>query len=341
MARHDFLRLDAGKPSRVSYWVMIATLVLVGWLHLATPFLATLFAYLALTRLHFVKRRGKWLAIVFFLLLVSAISYGLAFSINQAVKTLPEIADNAIPSIIQLAKEHQIELPFTDYDSLKDLALDTVKSQVHYLSSFANFARGATKQFVFLIVGIVVAIGLFLNPRLELDREAHSVRNNLYSLCCEEIAARFEAFYRSFVRVMGAQLVIAGINTALTAIFVIIVQLDHVVVILGLTFLCGLLPVIGNLISNTIIVAIAFTVSPRMALAALVFLVVVHKLEYFLNSKIVGERIRNPLWLTLLALVVGETLMGVPGMILAPVVLNYIKLEASHIEVKGNSECAS
>jgi len=52
-------------------------------------------------------------------------------------------------------------------------------------------------------------------------------------------------------------------------------------------------------------------------------------LEYFLNSKIVGWRIRNPLWLTLLALIVGERLLGVPGMILAPIVLNYIKLEAS------------
>jgi predicted PurR-regulated permease PerM len=65
-----------------------------------------------------------------------------------------------------------------------------------------------------------------------------------------------------------------------------------------------------------------------------VFLVAIHKLEYFLNSRIIGRRIRNPLWLTLLALVLGERLMGIPGMILAPVVLNYIRVEASRIEVK-------
>jgi predicted PurR-regulated permease PerM len=59
-------------------------------------------------------------------------------------------------------------------------------------------------------------------------------------------------------------------------------------------------------------------------------------LEYFLNSKIVGWRIHNPLWLTLLALVVGERLLGVPGMILAPVILYYIKLETSAI--KGPSQ---
>ena len=109
--------------------------------------------------------------------------------------------------------------------------------------------------------------------------------------------------------------------------------LIHVVVI-GVTFLCGLVPVLGNLVSNTVIVGIGFTVSPRMAFAALVFLVVIHKLEYFLNSKIIGQRIRNPLWLTLLALVLGERLLGLPGMVLAPVVLHYLKVEASSIELK-------
>ena len=137
---------------------------------------------------------------------------------------------------------------------------------------------------------------------------------------------------------MGAQIVISAINTALTAVFVVAVHLPYAVVVGGVTFLCGLLPVIGNLISNTIIVGIGFTVSPRMALIALVYLVIIHKLEYFLNSKIVGHRIQNPFWLTLLALVIGERLMGVPGMILAPVVLHYLKAEASRIEVSDPAE---
>jgi len=102
-----------------------------------------------------------------------------------------------------------------------------------------------------------------------------------------------------------------------------------------------LVPIIGNLVSNTIIVGIAFTLSPKTALVALVFLVVIHKLEYFLNSKIIGHRIHNPFWLTLLALIVGERLLGLPGMILAPVVLNYLKLEASAIEVIDNRTCNS
>jgi predicted PurR-regulated permease PerM len=137
---------------------------------------------------------------------------------------------------------------------------------------------------------------------------------------------------------MGAQIIISAINTVFTAIFVMVVGLPYAMVVVGATFLCGLIPVLGNLISNTIIVSNGFTVSPKRALAALVFLVVIHKLEYFLNSKIIGRRIHNPLWLMLITLVVGEKLMGVSGMILAPVVLNYIRIEASRIEVKQERE---
>ena len=99
--------------------------------------------------------------------------------------------------------------------------------------------------------------------------------------------------------------------------------------------MCGLLPIVGNILSNTLIVFVGFTLSPRMALVALVFLTLIHKFEYFLNSKIVGDRIKNPLWLTLIGLVPGEKLLEIPGMILAPVVLHYIKVEASQNKVEA------
>ncbi len=74
-------------------------------------------------------------------------------------------------------------------------------------------------------------------------------------------------------------------------------------------------------------------ISLKLAIGALVFLVLIHKLEYFLNSKIIGSRIRNPVWLTLISLIIGERLMGIPGLILAPVVLNYLRVEMLKIEV--------
>src|SRR6185295_18116249 len=134
--------------------------------------------------------------------------------------------------------------------------------------------------------------------------ESHRIRNNLYSVCCDEISARFSEFYQSFATVIGAQMTISCINTFLTFIFVFVVSLPYAPVVIGLTFLCGLIPIIGNVVSNTVIVFIGFTVSPKVAIFSLIFLIGIHKLEYFLNSKIIGARIRNPLWLTLFGLIV-------------------------------------
>lgn len=307
-------------------------LLLTGWFHLATPLLAALFSYFTLRQLRYVCR-ARWLAVLVFMVFVSVVGYGLGFFVNQTVKAIPEIANKAIPVVIKTAQERQIELTFTDYESMLERGIEALTGQVRYLGSFARFAREAGTELVLLIVGIVVAMGIFLDPRLEHPPAAEGpTEENFYSAACEHVKARFANFYKSFSTVMGAQIIISGINTLLTAVFILALGLPYPLVVVGVTFLCGLLPVIGNLISNTVIVGIGLTVSLKMALVALGYLVVIHKLEYFLNSKIVGDRIRNPLWLTLLGLVLGERLMGIPGMILAPVVLHYIKTEASAIK---------
>jgi predicted PurR-regulated permease PerM len=137
---------------------------------------------------------------------------------------------------------------------------------------------------------------------------------------------------------MGAQITISLINTVLTAIFLTAVHMPHAPLLIVVTFLCGLVPIVGNLLSNTIIVFVALTVSVKLAISALIFLIVIHKLEYLLNSKIIGDRIRNPVWLTLIALILGERLMGIPGLILAPVVLNYLRVEMLTVEVPDRRE---
>lgn len=324
------------KPLHISYAFMFVLLVLVGWLHLATPLITALFSYLALTKLKFGSSRRT--AVGLFIILVLGISYGFVFFTTKALVAAPKIAASAIPAVIDFAQDHGLKLPFEDVESLKTVLLNYVKSQ---FAELGHYAGVILRELAFLIMGLVVAAGLFLNARFDLDREGHALKNNLYSLTSEEIAARFQTFFQSFATVMGAQVLISAINTALTAIFLLFADLPFSSVLIGLTFLCGLFPIIGNVISNTIIVGVALTVSPNQAMAALIFLVVLHKLEYFLNSKIIGDRIKNPMWLTLLGLILGERLMGIPGMILAPVILNYVKVEATQRAVTDHGATAA
>ena len=132
---------------------------------------------------------------------------------------------------------------------------------------------------------------------------------------------------------------IAAINAALTGVFLMAIlpmagiHLPFVKTLILLTFVAGLLPVIGNVISNTVIVVISLSHSLSTAGLALIFLVTVHKLEYFLNAKIVGTKINARAWELLSAMLVMEALFGIAGVIAAPVFYAYIKSELSQAEL--------
>jgi len=324
-------------PTRLSYVVLAATIVLAGILHLGAPLLVVLFSFFALRQLYFVTKR-KWLALILFGVVVAGIAAASVFLTRVAILALPDVADTSIPSANAWAQKRQIELPFSDFESLRQLVLDAVGQEANYLRNVATFAKSITAVLVFCVLAIVAAASLFIKTGLDPYRGTHRLKNNLYSVCCDEVSTRFRDFYRSFATVMGAQLTISLINTGLTAIFLLSVRMPHALLLIAATFLCGLVPIVGNLVSNTIIVFVALTVSLKLAIVALVFLVLIHKLEYFLNSKIIGDRIRNPVWLTLIALILGERLMGIPGLILAPVVLNYLRVEMLTVEVRKTPE---
>jgi len=301
------------------------------------PLLVVLFSYFALRQFYFLTKR-KWLAVILFGVVVAGIAAAAVVLTRTAILALPDVADTSIPSASAWAQKRQIELPFTDFESLRQVVIDALGQEANYLRNVANFARSATAVLAFCILGIVAAGSLFIKTGLDPYRGTHRVKNNLYSICCDKVSTRFRDFYRSFATVIGAQIMISFINTVLTAIFLLAVRLPHTPLLIAVTFLCGLVPIVGNLVSNTIIVFVALTVSLKLALIALVFLIVIHKLEYFLNSKIIGDRIRNPVWLTLIALIIGERLMGIPGLILAPVVLNYLRVEMLTVEVRSVRE---
>jgi predicted PurR-regulated permease PerM len=317
--------IPAATPKRLSFTFMAIGLVLVGWLNLTILLLTGLFGYFALEILTF--RGRKWGAVVLFVLLLAAAGYGFFEFSRTAIVAVPKIAEESIPRILAFIDSRGIQLPEGyDYGAMKADAVEFVQSK---LSSVGKYAGEALRAVVAFLIGVVVSVSLFLNTKVEPDADPVTGRDNLYSQTFLEVVARFRTFYQSFKTVMGAQIVISAINALLTSLFLFWNGFPYAPVLAGLTFLFGLLPIVGNLMSNTLIMSVGFTISPRMAFLALMFLVIIHKGEYFLNSKIIGDRIKNPMWLTLVGLVIGEKLMGIPGMILAPAVLHYVKVEAS------------
>jgi len=155
----------------------------------------------------------------------------------------------------------------------------------------------------------------------------------VYKPLAAAMHARVVALHNAFRNIVFAQVRIAAINAALTGIYLIVVlplagiELPLRKTMVVVTFLVGLLPVIGNLISNTILVIIGLSHSLHTALGSLVFLMVIHKLEYFLNAKIIGQHIDACTWELLMAMLVMESIFGIPGVIAAPVFYAYVKKE--------------
>lgn len=312
------------KPAQISYVLVAILIALIAWFHLGTFLLTSLFGYLALQIFYF--RRSKAVSVAIYIFAVIIVGAGLLYFAGLAYRVFPRVADMAIPAMVGFAEKNGIDLPFTDYASLKSTALSEAQEGIATVGRYAGIA---SLQSVLFLAGLVVAVSIFLNPSWRADNQDSSANESLYSQICRELSIRFGNLYRSFARVMGAQIIISAINTGLTAIFLLLTGYPFSALLLCLVFLCGLIPILGNLISNVVIVGVGFTMSPKTGLLALLFLITIHKLEYFLNSKIIGRRIDSPVWLTLIGLLLGERLMGIPGMILAPVLLHYIKIEAS------------
>ena len=227
-------------------------------------------------------------------------------SVNDIKNDLPPSLLSYLPdsmlslngSVSDLIKEHTRELGVAGKESLHTFAHILIAVVAALLLSMASFSAIADSQ-----------------PFAKAMRE------------------RILLFGKAFENIVFAQIKISAINTILTGIFLIIVlpyfgvNLPYNKTLVLVTFLAGLLPVIGNLISNTLITVISIGVSFKVAITALIFLIGVHKLEYFINAKIVGSKINAAAWELLLALLIMESLFGITGLLIAPILYAYIKSE--------------
>ena len=75
------------------------------------------------------------------------------------------------------------------------------------------------------------------------------------------------------------------------------------------------------------IVIVSLSHSLYAALGSLGFLVVIHKLEYFVNARIVGTQIRARAWELLIAMLTMEAAFGIAGVVAAPIYYAYLKDE--------------
>jgi predicted PurR-regulated permease PerM len=266
-------------------------------------------------------RVARWTSVALFSVIGLLLAAIFAAFARIGVERLPTLLDRLLPRLDYIFNRVGLDWPADNVSELRALLLSALKENARSVTTASGLL---TREFFRILLALIVALLHFVAPSAPTPpAKAGELDERLWNECRER-AGRFAA---SLELVMGAQVVVAAINAAAAAAFLIAFRVPFRTMLTLTTFVCGLVPIVGTMISGTLIVAASLTVSEHLALAALIFLLVAHKGGYLLNSRVVGGRMETPTWAILLGLLAGEALMGVTGVILAPTLIHYVRAE--------------
>ncbi|KQM69074.1 AI-2E family transporter [Xylophilus sp. Leaf220] len=255
------------------------------------------------------------------LMLSAALSQSRTF-ILHAPEQYRELLDHTARTVLEFREK----LPPEIGQHLPDGADDLQRVVAHYLraqaGSLAITGRAWLHALLFAYVGLIVGAlaGCARSP---------TARGPLSA----QLHRRITLFGEAFGQIVAAQFWIAAFNMVLTAVFLLGIlplwnmELPYAPALITLTFLAGLVPIVGNLLCNAVITVVGLSVSPATAAACLGFLILIHKAEYLINAKVVGQRTHMAVWELLAVMFLAEAVFGPAGLVAAPLFYAYLKKE--------------
>lgn len=168
-----------------------------------------------------------------------------------------------------------------------------------------------------LVFGVIIAIYVLLGKE-KIGRFSYAVgRRFLPERICDETVRLARLSYSTFTAFVRGQFLEAVILGLLCFVGMLIFRFPYAPVISMLIGVTALIPIIGAWIGGVIAALLVLTVSPIKALLLIVFIVVLQQLEGdLIYPKVVGSSIGLPGVLVISAVLIGQGLMGVFGILL-------------------------
>ncbi|MBX4180996.1 AI-2E family transporter [Sodalis sp. CWE] len=316
----------------VSYLLMFSFIILIIPLNLFPCFIAGFLVYEAIISLTPLVEnlasgiRARLLVATMIIILVMLVTIlcvmGLIHFLTSDIKFGIDVISK-IDRIFSDVKSHIPDhLPFffpESAEELKDQLFLLIESNLIIIRKMGrSLLHGIITVFIGFVIGTVISLN---QPSGHGTYFTNQLLERLYYLS------------QAFRNIIYAQIKVSLVNTLLTSIMILLLlplfgihlPLSNTLVIA--TFICGLLPIIGNLISNFMIIISALSISLGLGGIMIIYLVSIHKLEYFLNAKIVGNCINAKSWELLLAMLIFEEIFGLRGLVVAPIYYAYLKTE--------------
>lgn len=229
--------------------------------------------------------------------------------INKAPMLLNDLTQNSFIN--------KLNLQFGVIDTLQNKLSDLSKNGTLLISTFGG-VLGVGKSilsgfFSFLTILVLtlyfitslpqaINLGLSLVPATRRDRT---------SRLTHAIVARIGSF-------VGSQILIAAMASIFILILALILGLPSPIAIAMLILVCGLIPLVGHLIGCSIVTIIGFTQSVTIGVVTLVSYVIYVQIEnYLVTPRIMKKTLSVPGAVTIIAALIGSSLLGLIGGLLA------------------------
>ena len=330
--------LDHWGVRLATYLLMAAMLLLVMLAGLLPGLLAVCVGF-ALTRViilgfrrfkpHPASRWARWLPTLAAAIVIVGplllIGLGLSHSrgyLSNAPQQYRELLDYVARTVLELRDKLPPELA----DLLPDGADDVQQLIANQLVTKASALATAGK--LWLTSLLYAYVGLIIGALAALHAPSHHA-----APLTHQLRLRISRFGEAFRQIVAAQFWIAAFNTGLTALFLLLImpafgmRLPYTGVLIALTFIAGMIPIVGNLLCNIVLTIVGLSVSPTAAAACLAFLITIHKAEYVINAKVVGQKTHMAVWELLCVMFVAEAVFGPAGLVAAPLFYAYLKKE--------------
>ncbi len=329
--------LKTSSLQKIVYLLAFAFLVIAG-LYYAKRFLVPVcfggllaMLFLPLSRWLERKKIPKGLSILFCIIIFLAVITGFVWLIRWQVTNLTSEAgdiENKVRQMITNVEEY-IRRHFGISEKQQEKILtDQAHEGNGMLSNLGTYLTG----FVFDFILVLVYIFLFMFYR-------GRIKTFILQLVSSQQKANTETIINDIKKV--AQQYITGLGLMIACLWIMysvgfsIVGVKYAVLFAVICGLLEIVPFIGNLTGNllAILMVIIQGGGTGMVIGVIITYLVIQFLQtYLLEPLVVGAEVNiNPLF-TIIVLVVGELIWGIPGMVLAIPLLGIIKIICDHIQ---------
>jgi predicted PurR-regulated permease PerM len=255
------------------------------------------------------KKQALLVVLLVFAITLGALGY---MGVGKTLRTYAAMQDT-FPEKLQALRENPL------VDKIEDQLGGTekiVENAKHYAGSALGMAAAIGHFLVHMVMGFVLAVVYVLEQE---ELHAFWARTVDPRSLKGTLARWFGHVSDATVVTVQLQLIVAACNTLMTLPVLLLIGVPNVGALMILIFVSALVPVIGNIVSGTVLCLLAYQQKGWFGVGIFLGLTfLLHKIEsYYLSPRLTSRHVKIPGFLLIVSLIACEHLFGFKGFFLS------------------------